>query len=196
MSGRHGRDDSLTVVSSYTLRIIGDPVLKQRATEIDDIDGKLVNLVDDMFDIMYEAPGIGLAAPQIGVQKRLFVYEYDEEPGVLINPLIKESDGEWVFNEGCLSIPGLYFEITRPKSILISGVDLDGNEVEFEADELQSRLYQHELDHLDGTLMTEKLTDLQAKAAKKYLLDLRLEGPRKGAPPVTLGADGQLIVHE
>jgi len=185
-------DATLTAVATYSIRVIGDPVLSQRASEINDIDGRLVQLVDDMFDIMYDAPGIGLAAPQIGVQKRLFVYEFADQPGVLINPEIVESDGEWVYNEGCLSIPGIYFEIARPKTVCIRGVDLDGNEVQIEADELQARLYQHELDHLDGTLMVEHLTTDQAKAAKKHLLELRLDGPRKGKS-VTLGADGGLI---
>jgi peptide deformylase len=185
-------DATLTAVANYSIRVIGDPVLKQRASEIGDIDGRLVQLVDDMFDIMYDAPGIGLAAPQIGVQKRLFVYEFADEPGVLINPEIVESDGEWVYNEGCLSIPGIFFEIARPKTVLIKGIDLDGNDVQIEADELQARLYQHELDHLDGTLMVEHLTEDQSKAAKKHLLELRLDGPRKGKP-VTLGTDGALI---
>jgi peptide deformylase len=179
-------------VSTYSLRIIGDPVLSQRAAEITDIDGKLVQLADDMFDVMYDAPGMGLAAPQVGVQKRLFVYEYQDEPGVLINPQISESDGEWTYNEGCLSIPGLYFEITRPKTVLMRGIDLNGNEVEIEADEIEARLYQHELDHLDGTLMTEHLTEAQTKAAKKHLLELRLDGPKKGKT-VILGADGKII---
>ena len=180
-------------MATYTIRIIGDPVLKQRTSDITDIDGRLVNLADEMFDVMYGAPGIGLAAPQIGVQKRLFVYEYDDKPGVLINPVITESEGEWVYNEGCLSIPNLYFEIARPKTIHISGLDLDGNEVTFEADELQSRLFQHELDHLDGTLMTEHLTDEQTRAAKRHLLDLRLNGVKKKAPTVILGLDGAEI---
>ena len=189
---KHGRDDSLTAVATYSIRIIGDPVLKQRAGEIDNIDDKLVQLADDMFDVMYDAPGMGLAAPQVGVQKRLFVYEYHDEPGVLINPTITESDGEWTYSEGCLSIPGLYFEITRPKTVLLQGVDLDGKDVSIEADEIQARLYQHELDHLNGTLMTEHLTDAQAKAAKKHLLELRLDGRHKG-PAVIIGEDGALL---
>lgn len=192
MSKAHGTTVVLTAVATYSIRYIGDPVLTQRASEINDIDGKLVNLVDEMFDVMYDAPGMGLAAPQIGVQKRLFVYEYDEQPGVLINPVISESDESWTFNEGCLSIPGLYFEIVRPKKVLITGVDLDGNEVTYEADELQARLFQHELDHLDGTLMTEHLTEEQRKVAKKHLLDLRLNGPSPH-PSITLGVDGAII---
>jgi len=88
---------------------------------------------------------------------------------VLINPTITESDGEWVFEEGCLSVPGMSFEIVRPKQILVTGIDLDGNEVSFEADELWSRLIQHEIDHLDGVLLLEHLNDDQRKEALKEL---------------------------
>lgn len=163
----------------YAIRVIGDPVLRERASEIDEIDGKLVRLVDDMFTTMLEAPGIGLAAPQVGVRKRLFVYEIDGRRGVLINPEIKEARGEWVFQEGCLSIPGVYFEIVRPKEVLITGVDLDGNEVEIEADELTARLMQHEYDHLDGKLMVEHLVEEQRKEANKALRELALRDGRR-----------------
>ena len=161
-------------MAPYPIRTIGDPVLKQRAAEVDEIDGRLVRIVDDMFTTMYEAPGLGLAAPQVGIQKRFFVYDHDDAPGVLVNPEIRDSDGEWSFHEGCLSIPGLYFEIVRPKEILIVGLDLDGNEVQIEADELEARLFQHELDHLDGVLMTERLDDDQRKEAKKAVRELQL----------------------
>ena len=156
------------------IRTYGDPVLNTRAADVTDIDGKFVKLCDDMFVAMYDAPGIGLAAPQVGVQKRFFVYDYDDNPGVLINPTITESDGEWVFEEGCLSVPGMSFEIIRPKQILVSGIDLDGNEVTVEADELFSRLIQHEIDHLDGVLLLEHLDDDQRKVALKELEDRRL----------------------
>jgi peptide deformylase len=98
-----------------------------------------------------------------------------------------------VWNEGCLSIPGIYFEIVRPKTILISGIDLAGNEVSIEADGLGARLFQHELDHLNGTLMVEHLTAEQARSAKKHLLDLRLNGPKDG-PSVVLARDGSEII--
>jgi len=156
------------------IRTYGDPVLNTRAADVTDIDGKFVKLCDEMFVAMYDAPGIGLAAPQVGVQKRFFVYDYDENPGVLINPTISESDGEWVYEEGCLSVPGMSFEIVRPKQILVSGVDLDGNEVTIEADELFSRLIQHEIDHLDGVLLLEHLDDDQRKSAIKELHDRKL----------------------
>ncbi len=147
------------------IRTYGDPVLTAAAAEIKDVDEKLVRLADEMLDLMYEAPGLGLAAPQIGVQKQLFVYDLDGEPGALINPTIKESRGEWVFDEGCLSIPGLYVEILRPKEVLLHGWDLDGHEVEIEADELLARLFQHELDHLHGVLMFDRMTPEQRKEA-------------------------------
>jgi peptide deformylase len=161
-------------MSGYDIRVIGDPVLRQTAREITDIDGSLVRLVDDMLETMYEAPGIGLAAPQVGVQKRLFVWDVGLGPEAIINPEIIESDGEWLFEEGCLSVPGLSWEILRPKTIHIIGRDLDGNEVSFEADELESRLFQHELDHLEGTLLIERLDEDTRKAALKTIRDLQM----------------------
>ncbi len=160
----------------YGIRIVGDPVLTQRAAEVTDIDGRLVKLVDDMFETMYDAPGVGLAAPQVGVQKRFFVYDLGEGDGgqVLINPAITESDGEWEFTEGCLSVPGLHWDIVRPKSISVTGIDLDGNDVAFEADEYFARVIQHELDHLDGILLLEHLTDEQRKEAKRAVRELQL----------------------
>ncbi|MCB1257781.1 MAG: peptide deformylase [Microthrixaceae bacterium] len=159
------------MATPYAIRIVGDPVLRQRADEVTDIDSRLVQLCDDMLETMYEAPGLGLAAPQVGVQKRFFVYDLGAGDGsqVLINPTITESDGEWEYYEGCLSVPGLGFDIVRPKTVHITGVDLDGNEVSIEADELLARLFQHELDHLDGVLLLDHLDDDQRKEAKKAL---------------------------
>src|SRR5262245_7967516 len=117
-----------------------------------------------MFDTLYASDnGIGLAAPQIGVQKQIFVWEMDEEPMVIINPEIVESRGEWVYDEGCLSIPGLYVEMVRPNEVLMRGLDLDGNEIQLEASELMGRLFQHELDHLNGILMFDRMTPDQRK---------------------------------
>ena len=154
---------------AYEIRTYGDPVLKSTALEIQKIDDKLVRLTDEMFDIMYDAPGIGLAAPQIGVQKKLFVYDIGDGADVLINPEIVESSGEWVYEEGCLSIPGLYVEMVRPKEVLLKGINLDGNEITVEADELLSRLFQHELDHLNGVLMFDRMTaDQRTEALAEY----------------------------
>lgn len=151
---------------AYEIRTYGDPVLKTPAAAVTDIDGKVARLVDEMFDTLYASEsGIGLAAPQIGVQKQIFVWEIDDEPMVIINPEIVESSGEWVYDEGCLSIPGLYVEMVRPNQVLMRGRTLDGNEIEIEADELMGRLFQHELDHLHGVLMFDRMTPEQRKAA-------------------------------
>ena len=167
-------------MSPFEIRTVGDPVLRARADEITDIDGTVARLVDDMLATMYEAPGIGLAAPQVGIGKRLFVYDIGEGPQALVNPTIAESDGEWVYDEGCLSVPGYSFEIVRPKQVHLTGFDLDGNEVSFEADELLARLFQHELDHLDGVLLLEHLDDDQRAAA---LRALRSDAIAAGADP-------------
>ncbi len=124
------------MTAPYEIRLIGDPVLRQRAGEVADIDGKVARLADDMLTTMYEAPGLGLAAPQVGVQKRIFVYDVGDGPRWSINPEIRESRGEWAFDEGCLSIPGLAFELIRPKEVHLVGYDLEGNELSIEADEL------------------------------------------------------------
>jgi peptide deformylase len=157
-------------VPSYQLRFWGDPVLSQASREVTEIDGGVAKLVDSMIDTMYDADGLGLAAPQVGVGKRLFIYEMDEGPlRTVINPTVVESRGEWEFEEGCLSIPGIYFPILRPKEIHVKGWDLDGNEVSIEADELEARCLQHELDHLDGILLLERLDADQRKLAMREL---------------------------
>jgi peptide deformylase len=157
------------------IRVFGDPVLKTKAAEITKVDDALVRLADDMFTTMYDAPGVGLAAPQVGVQKRFFVYDAGDGPQTLINPVIVESDGEWVYEEGCLSIPGLYVEILRPKVVHLTGFDLDGHEVSFEADEFLARVFQHEMDHLDGITMFDRMTDDQRRAAMKEWRRMQLE---------------------
>jgi peptide deformylase len=161
-------------MAAYSLRYLGDPVLKQAAPDVTAIDGRLVQMVDDMFDVLDDASGLALAAPQVGIRKRLFVHQYRDTPGVLINPVIDESDGDWTYVEGCLSIPGIYFEIHRPKRVHLTGLDLDGNEVSYEADELQARLFQHELDHLDGVLLLDRLDPDTRKEAKRAVRDLQL----------------------
>lgn len=174
VTARHGNYHAEVMSAPYRIRIVGDPVLRQRAAEVTDIDGRLAKVAEDMVATMYDAPGIGLAAPQVGIQQRFFVYDLTDQgitdgPAVLINPVIAESEGEWAYEEGCLSVPGLYFEIVRPRLIHVTGLDLEGNEVSFEADELFSRLIQHELDHLDGTLLLEHLDEDQRREAKKTI---------------------------
>jgi len=183
-------------VATFTIRVYGDPVLRQRAAEVTEIDGSLVQLVDDMIDTMYAAPGLGLAAPQVGVEKRLFVYDLndDEGPQALVNPSVVESGGEWTFDEGCLSVPALYFRIVRPRDILVAGWDLDGNEVRIEATDLAARLFQHELDHLEGTLLLEHLRPAQRKAGLRVLRERQVvDGPPRKGDAVTIGPDGEIL---
>jgi peptide deformylase len=153
------------------LRYWGDPVLTQRATDVEDIDGRVASLAGNMLDTMREVRGLGLAAPQVGVGKRLFIYQMAEHdaPITVVNPMIRETDGEWEYEEGCLSIPELYFPIVRPKQVHLTGWDIDGNEISIEADELEARCLQHELDHLDGRLLLELLDRRQLKRALRAL---------------------------
>ncbi len=151
---------------AYEIRTFGDPVLKTQAQEVTEVNGKIARLVDDMFDTLYESDtGIALAAPQIGVQKQIVVWDIDDQPMALINPVVVESDGEFVYSEGCLSIPELYVDILRPNSVLVRGVTVDGQEVEIEAEELMGRMFQHEIDHLNGVLMFDRMTPEQRKDA-------------------------------
>ena len=151
---------------SYKIRTYGDPVLKSQASKVTDVDGKVIRLVDDMFETLVDSGnGLALAAPQIGVQKLVVVWDFGDDPLAIINPEIVESDGEWVFDEGCLSIPGLYVEMLRPKQVLVRGVSLDGDVIEIEADELEARMFQHEIDHLNGVLMFDRLEGDQRKGA-------------------------------
>jgi peptide deformylase len=169
-------------MATHTIRVFGDPVLKRPTTRVTDIDGALVTLVDAMYDTMYEAPGVGLAAPQVGVQKRFFVYDVNDETGphVLFNPEIVEAAGEWTYEEGCLSLPGLAFEITRPALVTVQGLDRDGNQVVLQGDELLGRVFLHEIDHLDGVLMLDRLDAAERKRAMRELREQGMGVPTPG----------------
>jgi peptide deformylase len=162
-------------VTTLPIRIFGDPVLTQVTTEIENIDGRIAALAQTMIETMNEAPGVGLAANQVGVQKRLFVYDKGEGPHVVVNPKILETDGEWTYEEGCLSVPGLSWEITRANSVHLVGFDLDGNEIDLQTDEYEGRIFQHEMDHLDGVLLIERLDADQRREAKQILRQRNLD---------------------
>lgn len=159
------------------IRQYGDPVLKARTREVEDIDGGVVRLVEDMIETMYAAPGTGLAANQVGIQQRIFVYDVDDGPVAVINPRIVETDGEWDYDEGCLSVPGLHWTITRPNRVHLVGLDLDGEELSIEAEELEGRVFQHELDHLDGILLVDRLDEEQRREAVRTLRQRALTVP-------------------
>jgi peptide deformylase len=156
-------------VSELQIRTYGDPVLREATREVDEIDGRIAALADTMIETMRAAPGVGLAANQIGIARRLFVYDAGEGPVTVINPRLVESEGEYTYLEGCLSVPGYAWEITRPNRVHLVGRDLDGNELSLEADEYEGRIFQHELDHLDGVLLVERLDPDQRKEAKALL---------------------------
>lgn len=153
----------------FPIRVFGDPVLRQCTAPLDDIDGKIARLCEEMIETMYAASGVGLAAPQVGIEKRLFVYDIGDGPQTLINPEIVESSGEWEYDEGCLSVPDLHWPIVRASHVHMVGLDLEGNEVSVEGDELLGRVLQHELDHLDGVLLIERLDKDQRKQAMRVL---------------------------
>jgi peptide deformylase len=169
-------------VATFPIRIFGDPVLRQRAVEIDRIDAKIIRLSEEMVETMYAAPGVGLAAPQVGIERRMFVYDIGEGPETVINPRIVESRGEWEYEEGCLSVPDLHWTIVRPNEVHLVGFNLQGNEISIEADEYLGRVLQHELDHLDGILLLERLDKDQRKQAMRTLRERALAGDGHSAP--------------
>ncbi len=171
-------------VTQLGIRIFGDPVLRNATPDISEIDSSLVRLVGDMIDTMHDAPGVGLAATQVGVQKRVFVYDVGDGAKAVVNPRISEARGEWTYEEGCLSLPGLSWSITRPNEVHLEGMDLDGKEISIDAGDLLGRVFQHEVDHLDGVLLLERLDEDQRKEAMRVLREMTLDplSGRRGAP--------------
>jgi peptide deformylase len=149
---------------AHELIYYGHKTLKKVAEEVANIDGEVIDLIDSMFNVMYRAKGLGLAAPQVDESKRIFVLDIEDNKKnislALINPLIMEiSDKEVPYEEGCLSLPGIMAEVVRPEEILVSGLDRDGKEVKIEAGGLLARVMQHEIDHLNGIVFVDHLED-------------------------------------
>ena len=139
------------------IRELGDEILTKEAREVTELTPKITELIEDMFDTMYEANGCGLAAPQVGVRKQVVVIDCGDQPLVLINPVILETSGSQTGNEGCLSVPGKAGTVTRPNYVKAKYYDLDMNECTVEGTELFARAMCHEFDHLDGHLYVEKV---------------------------------------
>lgn len=137
-----------------TIRTEGDPVLTKQCRTIDKMTARLRTLAEDMLDTMYEANGVGLAAPQVGVLKKMVVIDVGEGPLILVNPEIVESDGEQTGDEGCLSVPGMAGQVTRPNHVVVKALDIDLNPIQVEGEELLARALCHEIDHLSGKLYT------------------------------------------
>jgi peptide deformylase len=191
------------------IRVLGDPVLRTPAEPVTVFDDRLRRLVEDMIETMYAAPGVGLAAPQVGVGLRLFVFDTDWQPNrpdrheddadpgaadqprrrrprVVANPVVELGPGEQNDQEGCLSLPGLHYATPRAAAATVRGVDASGDPVEYAGTGLLARCLQHETDHLAGTLYVDRLTGLTRRAAHRALRDARFGPPE----PATGDHDG------
>lgn len=153
------------------IRLFGDPVLRTPADPVRDFDAELRKLVADLSETMLDAPGSGLAAPQIGVGLRVFTYHVDDEDGHLINPSLDLSEESETGDEGCLSIPGLVFPTARALQVVAKGFNMHGEPVTLTGTELLARCVQHETDHLDGVLFIDRLDPEQRKLAMKAIRD-------------------------
>ena len=163
------------------IRILGDPVLREPAKPVESFDRALRQLAKDMIETMYAAPGVGLAAPQVGISLQLFVFDDGEHgPRFVANPELLDAEGEVTLEEGCLSIPGPYHPTTRFESIRCRGLDVRGEPQEFVGEGLLARIFQHETDHLRGMLYIDRLDDEGRKAVLAELrrIELGLVEPR------------------
>ena len=166
------------------IRLFGDPVLTSPAIAVDTFDKELRKLVKDLTETMLDAPGAGLAAPQIGVSLRVFVYDVDEVVGHLINPVLDLSEEQQDGDEGCLSLPGLAFDTKRSMHVVAKGMNMHGEPVIVEGTELLARCVQHETDHLDGILFVDRLDTATRKEAMKAIREAEWFGQQ--APQVKI----------
>ena len=158
------------------IRTLGDPVLREPASPLETFDDALRALVDDMFETMYAAPGVGLAANQVGIGKAFFVYDGGEgRTGFVANPELSELEGEEPFEEGCLSIPGPYHETIRAERVRLRGRDLNGDPIDVRAEGLLARIFQHETDHLRGMLYIDRLDDEGRRDVMRQLRELEVQ---------------------
>lgn len=152
-------------MSILEIRVLGDPVLREETKPVGEITDELHELARNMFETMYLAKGIGLAAPQVGRTERLAVVDVDDNPLVIINPEVVHAEGKEKGEEGCLSIPDVYGDVERPARVRVRATDLDGKEIELEASGLFARCLQHEIDHLHGKLFIDYLSVLKRRSA-------------------------------
>jgi peptide deformylase len=165
------------------IRIFGDPVLRMRASEVTDFDEALRQLADNMLDTLHAAHGAAIAANQVGVLKRLFVFDYEERAGALVNPEIVETSQETeTADEGCLSFPGLYYPTERPLRAHLRGMDVHGEPIEHKGEGMFARMLLHELDHLNGILFIDHLARHDRKEAMRRIRRGELEHPPEDNP--------------
>jgi peptide deformylase len=177
-------------VALLEIRLFGDPVLKERSLPVTRFDAELARFGDDLLETLRAAHGAGLAAPQVGVLKRMFAYDMvlDEETGehpfgVLVNPAVTRREGEQTGEEGCLSFPGLYYACTRAMAVTVAAQDVRGQRLELDGEGILARCFQHEIDHLDGVLFIERLSRGDRKRALKQWRDRDLDLELSGAEP-------------
>jgi peptide deformylase len=168
-------------VAVKPIRLFGDPVLRTPADPVKDFDKELRNLVSDLSDTMLDAPGVGLAAPQLGVGLRVFTYYVDEQLGHVVNPTLDLSGDQEEGDEGCLSLPGLVFPTPRSVGVVAKGFNMYGEPIVLEGTDLLARCVQHETDHLDGIIFIDRLDAEQRKAAMKAIREAEWFGE---TPPV------------
>jgi peptide deformylase len=152
-------------VSLLDIRVLGDPILRKETAPLNAVTDEVRRLIDDMFETMYAAKGIGLAAPQVGRTERLAVIDVDDQQLVLINPRVVLREGESRAEEGCLSIPDIYGDVDRAQRVVVEALGRDGKPISVEGTELLARCLQHEIDHLDGKLFIDYLSVLKRRAA-------------------------------
>ena len=158
------------------IRTLGDPVLREPAKPVETFDDSLRALVDDMFETMYAAPGVGLAANQVGIGKAFFVYDDREDhTGFVANPELFNLEGEETFEEGCLSIPGPYHDTVRAERVHLRGLDRNGQPIEIRAEGLLARIFQHESDHLRGMLYIDRLDEEGRRDVMRQLRELEVQ---------------------
>ncbi|HVF11968.1 MAG TPA: peptide deformylase [Actinomycetota bacterium] len=164
-------------MATFPIRLFGDPVLRMQASEIENFDSTVQKLMRDLIvTLSATSNGAGLAAPQIGILKRVFAWRYEGEFGCLANPRIIASSGSAVDEEGCLSIPGIYYPVERATDITIIGLDESGKEIEVTALDYKARIFQHETDHLDGILFLDRLEPDIQKEARRTLREYLTSG--------------------
>jgi peptide deformylase len=173
-----------TAVTVIPIRTLGDPVLKIPAHDVVDFDDALARLAEDMFETMYAAPGVGLAAPQIGLSIRFFVFDDGEGTRAAIaNPVLSDLDGELDGEEGCLSVPGLYYPTIRAARARVTGQDTAGGTLSLIGEDLLARIFQHETDHTNGLLYLDRLDRRERKRAMADLRERDLGDPHRGLMP-------------
>jgi peptide deformylase len=170
-------------MSLLPIRKLGDPVLRTAGRRVERFDDSLRRLIDDMFETMYDAPGVGLAAQQVGISSRFFVYDDgDGHRGFISNPELSQAEGPEEHDEGCLSIPGPFYRTARAVRVLLHGQDERGEPVDIDAEGLLARIFQHETDHTNGTLYIDRLDETGRRDVMRQLREHELRNAQEGTP--------------